>query len=174
MKHNEPQLGLLPPEPEHTVTPRIWMLAALAVLLVAGIAAVATLRHQGAASGQVYTPAAYAPSLSLTGMQLSEATNGTGGKATYVDGVIRNTGSKTLTSAAVQVTFQTTDGTAPQRETLPLALVRTREPYVDLQPISAAPIAPGDQREFRLIFDSVPAAWDVKPPDVRVVRAEVR
>ena len=57
---------------------------------------------------------------------------------------------------------------------LPLALIRTHVPYVDLQPISAAPIASGTQREFRLIFEAVPANWDVKPPMIQVVHADLR
>ena len=105
---------------------------------------------------------------------MNEATNGTGGKLTYVDGTIGNTGSRTLTGATVQVTFGTEDGSPPHRETLPLSLIRTRIPYVDLQPVSAAPIAPGTTREFRLIFEAVPANWDVKPPLIQVVHADLR
>lgn len=166
-------LGLLPPEPERTLSPRIWMLAAFAVLLTLGIAAIATLHRASNADGRVHSTAAYASFLPITDVQLSEATNGTGGKATYVDGTIRNTGDKTLTAASVDVTFQVADGGQPHTESLPLALIRTREPYVDLQPISAAPIAPGQQRDFRLIFDSVPATWDVKVPAVRIVHVSI-
>ena len=107
-------------------------------------------------------------------MQLSEATNGTGGKATYVDGSIRNTGGQTLTGALVQVTFVTVDGSPARHETLPLALVRTRIPYVDLQPVSASPLLAGQQRDFRLIFESVPANWDVKLPQIQVVHADLK
>ncbi len=167
-------LGLLPPEPERTMSPRIWLLAALAVLVALVVAALATVHHTAGATGEVRTPAPYAPQLHLSGLQVSEATNGTGGKSVYVDGILRNVGRETLIAADVQTTFQRMDGSAPYREVLPLMLVRTREPYVDLQPVSAAPLPPGTEREFQLILDAVPTAWDEKVPDVRVTRADVR
>lgn len=174
MIDNSTGLGLLPPEPERTVSPRIWVLAALAVVLVLVIAALATVHHTAGTTGEVRPPAPYSMQLQFSRLQVSEATNGTGGQSVYVDGTVRNAGSQTLTAAAVQAAFQRTDGSAPYRETLPLTLVRTREPYVDLQPVSAAPLQPGGEREFRLILDAVPTAWDEKVPDLRVVQADVR
>jgi hypothetical protein len=150
------------------------MIAGLAVALAVGIAAVAT-RHRGSYDSGAARPAdAYAASLPITNISMTEATNGTGGKATYIDGTIANSGTKTLTAASVQVAFATTDGTEPHRETVPVALVRTREPYVDLQPISMDPLKPGDHRDFRLIFEQVPDNWDVKPPVLTVVYAVTR
>ena len=174
MKLDGKDVSILAPEAERTLTPRIWALAAFAVLLVLGIAAVATLRRSPARTGEIRSADAYAVHLQISGLELSEATNGTGGKAIYVDGTLANTGSSTLTGALVQVAFASNDGSPPQRETLPLTLVRTREPYVDLQPVSSSPIWPGEHREFRLIFESVPANWDVKPPSIQVVHADLR
>ncbi len=174
MKPDGEDVSILVPEPERTLTPRIWMLAALAVLLVLGVAALATFRRSPANTAEIRNADAYAAHLPISGIQLSEATNGTGGKATYVDGTVANTGDRTLTGAVLQVTFATADGTPPQRETLPLMLVRTREPYVDLEPVSSAPIRPSEERDFRLIFESVPANWDVKPPTIQVVHADLR
>ena len=164
----------LSPEPERTVSAQTWIIAAVAVLLLVGIAAVATLRRTSANTGAPLPPDAYAGSLAITGISMSEATNGAGGKATYIDGTIANTGPKTLTGANLQVTFATSDGTLPHLETVPLALVRTRVPYVDLQPVSADPVRPGDHRDFRLIFESVPANWDVQPPTIAVVHTDLR
>ena len=167
-------ISFLPPEPERTLSLRTWGIAALAVVLALGIAAIATMRRTPADTGAARATDAYAAHLPISGIEMNEATNGTGGKLTYVDGTIGNTGAKTLTAATVQVTFDTLDGTAPHRETMPLSLIRTREPYVDLQPVSGAPIAPGTRREFRLIFETVPANWDVKPPLIQVIHAELR
>lgn len=167
-------VSLLPPEPERTLSLRTWGIAALAVVLALGIAAVATLRRTPANTGAARAADAYAANLPVSGITMTEATNGAGGKLTYVDGTIGNTGSKTVTGATVQVTFATSDGSPPYRETLPLPLIRTRVPYVDLQPISAAPIAPGSQGDFRLIFETVPANWDVKPPLIQVVHTVLR
>jgi phage terminase Nu1 subunit (DNA packaging protein) len=57
-------------------------------------------------------------------------------------------------------------------ETQALQFIRTRDPEVDTEPVSAAPLKPGDQREFRLIFDSVPDSWDGAYPDLRIVHVE--
>jgi hypothetical protein len=35
--------------------------------------------------------------------------------------------------------------------------------------VSAAPLKPGDVRDFRLIFDAVSPSWDGAYPQVRIV-----
>ncbi len=164
----------LPPEPERTLSARTWMLAAFAVLLLVGVAAIATLRRSPSNAGGVRAADPYAGSLPISNVSLSEATNGAGGKSTYVDGTIANTGAKTVTGATLQLTFHLNDGATPYRESVPLALVRTRVPYVDLEPVSAAPLAPGGHHDFRLIFESVPPAWDEQPPAIQIVHTELK
>jgi len=161
-------------EPERTVSTKTWLIAAGAVVLLILIAAVATLRRTPVNPGAALPADANAASLPISDRSMSEATNGAGGKSTYLDGTLTNNTDKTLTAATVQVTFATTDGTQPHRETTPLMLVRTRVPYVDLQMVSADPIKPGDHRDFRLIFESVPANWDVQPPVISITHAELR
>jgi hypothetical protein len=53
-------------------------------------------------------------------------------------------------------------------------IIRTRDPYVDLQPVSTAPLKPGDTQDFRLIFDAVTSDWDGTYPEVRIVHVETR
>jgi len=123
------------------------------------------------ATGPGLAPAdPYAASLAITDIKMSEATNFAGGKVTYVDGKITNQGGQTLTAVTVQVAFRNDLKEIAQKETLPLSLVRTHEPYVDTQPVSASPLKPGEQREFRLVFDSVAADWNQQYPEVRVVQ----
>ncbi len=112
---------------------------------------------------------AYAASLPITDLKMSEASNFAGGKVTYLDGQIANHGQKTITGVTVQVAFKNALGELAQKETLPLALIRTHDPYVDTQPVNAAPIKPGEQREFRLIFDHVIPDWNQEFPEVRVI-----
>jgi hypothetical protein len=100
---------------------------------------------------------------------MSEANSFSGAKVTYIDGQIANTGNRTLTAITVQVGFHSDVGQYAQRLAVPLSLIRTREPYVDIEPVSAAPIEPGQQRDFRLIFDNVPADWNQQYPEVRVI-----
>ena len=101
--------------------------------------------------------AAYAANLPLSQLAMSESTSLSGGKSTFIDGHIQNTGDQTVSGITVQVLFRNNEAMPPQIETLPLSLIRTREPYIDTQPVSAAPLKPGDERDFRLIFESLPA-----------------
>ena len=111
----------------------------------------------------------YAASLTISGLQMSEANTFSGAKVTYIDGQIANTGNRTLTAITVQVGFHSDVGQYALRLAMPLSLIRTREPYVDIQPVSSAPIEPGQKRDFRLIFDTVPPDWNQQYPEVRVI-----
>jgi len=148
-----------------------WLVAGAVVLAI--VAGLVLLGHRKAApvTGiQPFDP--YAPSLALSQLQMSESTSLAGGKSTFIDGHIRNAGSATVTGVTVQVLFHNEEQMPPQVETLPLSLIRTREPYVDTQPVSAAPLHPGDDREFRLIFESIPANWNMQMPEIRIIRVE--
>ena len=112
----------------------------------------------------------YAASLTIADVQMSEARNFAGGKVTYLDGKITNRGDRTLTGVTVQVAFRNDLKEIAQKETMPLSLIRTRDPYVDTQPVSASPLKPGEQREFRLIFDTVAGDWNGQYPEIRVVQ----
>jgi len=37
-----------------------------------------------------------------------------------------------------------------------------------------APMRSGDEREFRLIFESIPANWNMQMPEIRIVRVDTR
>jgi hypothetical protein len=71
------------------------------------------------------------------------------------------------------VGFKNDLGEFAQRMAVPLSLIRTREPYVDTQPVSASPLQPGQQRDFRLIFDSVPLDWNMQYPELRVISVRI-
>jgi hypothetical protein len=105
---------------------------------------------------------------------MSESTNLAGGKVTYLDGHINNQGALTVTGVTVQVLFRNFAHEVAQNETLALKLIRTREPYIDLQPVSSAPLKPGGERDFRLIFDAVSPDWDSAYPEVRVIHVDTK
>ena len=113
---------------------------------------------------------AYAANLPISGLQMSESHNFAGGKVTYVDGHLTNTGNQTISSITVQLGFRDFGNQLAQKETLPLALIRTREPYVDTQPVSANPLKPGDQRDFRIVLDQVTGEWNGQYPEVRIIQ----
>ncbi len=112
---------------------------------------------------------AYAGSLPLSDLKMSESTSLSGGKSTFLDGTVSNRGNATVTGVTVQVFFANDEGMPPHLETAPLSLIRTREPYVDTQPVSAAPLAPGDSRPFRLIFEAIPDNWNTQMPQIHVI-----
>jgi hypothetical protein len=116
----------------------------------------------------------YATSLPISGLQMSESTSLSGGKVTYLDGQIQNKGNQTVSGITVQVLFRDFAHEVTQNETQPLKLIRTRDPYVDVEPVSAAPLKPGETRDFRLIFDSVSPDWDGAYPEIRIIRVEAR
>jgi len=47
-----------------------------------------------------------------------------------------------------------------------------REPYIDVEPVSAAPLKPGSEKEFRLIFERVSPDWDGAFPEIRILHVE--
>ena len=150
-----------------------WVVAGLAVLVVLVVLVLAG-RHKTAAPTTVQPLAAYAANLPLSQLAMSESTSLSGGKSTFIDGHIKNTGSQTVSGITVQVLFRNDEAMPPQIDTVPLSLIRTREPYIDTQPVSAAPFKPGDERDFRLIFESIPANWNMQMPEIRVIQVETK
>jgi hypothetical protein len=150
-----------------------WGVAGLAVLVVIVVLVLAG-RHKAAGPPSIQPLAGYAASLPLSQLAMSESTSLSGGKSTFIDGHIKNTGDQTVSGITVQVIFRNDEAMPPQIETLPLSLVRTREPYVDTQPVSAAPLKPGDERDFRLIFESIPANWNMQMPEIRIIQVQTK
>jgi hypothetical protein len=154
-----------------------WVIAGVVILLVAGVLTIFG-GHRSADAGAgglgVAPVDPYATNLLLNQIKMSEAINFVGGKVTYLDGQIMNNGDKTLAGVTVQVVFRNELKEIAQKETMPLSLIRTREPYVDTQPISVAPIKPGERQEFRLIFDNVASDWNQQYPEIRVIRVTTR
>jgi hypothetical protein len=122
----------------------------------------------------ILPPDPYAPSLVLSGLQMSESTSLSGGKSTYIDGMVKNAGAKVVTAATVQVLFANDEAMPPQIETLALTLIRTHEPYVDTQMLADTPLKPGEDREFRLIFEDIHTNWNQQLPAIHVVQVKTR
>jgi hypothetical protein len=130
-------------------------------------------------SGPTVTPISaatdpYAANLTIGNLAMSESSNLSGGKVTYLDGHITNEGNRTVTGITVQILFRDAAHEVAQNETQALRIIRTRDPYVDVEPLSAAPLKPGDGEDFRLVFDTVPDQWDNAFPDIRVIHVETR
>jgi hypothetical protein len=173
---SDPEPGLFGSAPEQrSGTPlAAWAIAALAVVVLVVVLASITGKKAAPAPSTLQPADGYAASLPLSQFAMSEAANLSGGKLTYLDGHVANNGGRTVSGVTVQVVFANDEAMAPQIDTLPLTLIRTREPYIDIQPVSANPLKPGDDREFRLTFETVPANWNQEMPQVRVIRTELK
>lgn len=169
-----PELGL---GPVVEARERNWLPPVIASAVVLIVAAIVILASEHGRKPVTVTPVSaapdpYASSIPISGLAMSESTNLAGGKVTYVDGHIANKGSRTVTGITVQVLFRDMAQEVTQNETRPLQIVRVRQPYVDLEPVSAAPLKPGDERDFRLIFDAVSRDWDGAYPQIRIIQVE--
>jgi hypothetical protein len=150
---------------------------AAAVVVVVAVVAVFAMEHgkRSASVTPISTPAdAYAASLPISGLEMSEASNLSGGKATYVDGHIKNTGARTVSGITVQVLFRDYAHEVSQNETKDLKVIRMREPYIDVEPVAANPMTPGAERDFRLIFDPVKPDWDGAYPEIRIIHVDLK
>ena len=152
------------------------VIAAGAVVIVAVIVVVVLERGKTTATVTPISaaPDPYATSLPITNVVMSESSNLAGSKVTYIDGHIANNGTKTVSGVWAQVLFRNVANEVAQNETQSLKWVRTRDPYVDLEPASAAPLKPGDAKDFRMIFDAVTPDWNGAYPEIRIVRVEAK
>ena len=167
--------GTQPPQPSN----RGKIVGAAIAIVVLAIVAVVFFAKGGktaspASQNKVQPADVYAPNLTFYQPVMSESTSFSGGKSTFLDGRVKNTGPDTLTGVTVQVLFRNDVNLPPQVETLPLSLIRTHEPYVDTEPVSASPLKPGDDVEFRLIFETVSTNWNQQMPELQVVHVAKR
>jgi hypothetical protein len=153
------------------------MAIAAGVVVIAAAIVVFMLQH-GKGSSTVTPVSApldpYAASLPITEVKMSESGNLAGGKVTYIDGHVTNNGGKTVTGISAQVLFRNTANEVAQNETQRVKWIRTRDPYIDLEPVSAAPLQPGSGQDFRLIFDAVSPDWNGVYPEIRLVHVDAK
>ena len=150
------------------------MVAAGVIILAAVIVVLVLQRGKGVSTVTPISaqPDPYAASLPITDVKMSESANLAGGKVTYIDGHISNNGDKTVTGISMQILFRNAANEVAQNETQAVKWIRTRDPYIDLEPASAAPLKPGEGRDFRLILDAVTEGWNGVYPELRMIRVE--
>jgi len=174
----DPQAGpqlIRPAESEK----RNWLPIVVAAAIVLAVAGGLVLFYEHGKSVPIVTPISaaldpYAGNLPISNLHMSESSNLAGSKVTYVDGSIANTGSRTVTGITVQVLFRDPAHEVAQNETHPMNIIRTREPYIDVEPVSASPLKPGDSADFRLIFDTVAQDWDGAFPEIRLIHVDLK
>jgi uncharacterized protein DUF2393 len=119
-------------------------------------------------------PPAYAANLKFSDLKSSAAQNFVGATVNYLDGVIANAGDKTVIHAVVQITFKDDMGQTAQREEVPIHVLRTDGPYDEAVDLTLSPLAPGESKPFRLIFENISAQWNHAYPDMQISEVTVR
>jgi len=165
--------GLIQPSPvaeERDTSKRTILIAIIVVVAVAGVVALILRESPKTASG----PPPYAANLKLSDLKMSQAQNFVGATVTYVDGTLTNTGDKTVTHAVVQVTFKDLYGQVAQIETVPVKVLQTGGPYLDTVDLAVSPLAPGQGKQFRLIFEHLSGQWNQAYPDLQITDVTVK
>ncbi len=103
---------------------------------------------------------AYFGSLEFSDLHMSAAENFLGNTVTYLDGRVRNQGTRTLRRLDVELNLVDTLKQVVLRE--------TAHPLTD----HVAPLKPGEARAFRVTFEHMPVDWNHAPPTVTPVYAE--
>lgn len=119
-------------------------------------------------------PPAYAAQLKFSDLKTSAAQNFVGATVSYIDGVITDTGDKTVIHAVVQITFKDDMGQTAQREELPIHVLRTGGAYDEAVDLSLSPLAAGQSEPFRLTFENISAQWNHAYPDLQITQVTLK
>ncbi|MGC8550196.1 MAG: DUF2393 family protein [Acidobacteriaceae bacterium] len=163
-----PGMFSAPPQEKPSRLP--WIIASGAVLVIIGALILFSYTQKSAIPGANAPLSPYAANLSISGIQMAQASTMVGAQSTYIDGTITNKGTKIVTGVTIQAVFNDFNNQPAQVTNLDLQRIRTRVPYVDTEPLSTAPIPPGQSAPFRLILDHVTDSWNRNPPTLRIVQ----
>lgn len=105
---------------------------------------------------------AYAPQIQFQDMKVARATNFLNQEATFVFGTTVNNGPRAVQQ--IEVTFEFHD-------VFQQVVLRDKQRLFDP---TAVPLAPNQQRDFQLTYDSLPAQWNQAPPTVTVTGLVLR
>jgi len=165
--------GLIQPSPvteERDTSKRTILIAIAVVVVVVGVVALILRESPKTASG----PPPYAANLKFSDLKMSQAQNFVGATVTYVDGTLTDTGGRTVTHVVVQVTFKDLYGQVAQIETVPVKVLQTGGPYLDTVDLTVSPLAPGQSKAFRLIFEHLSEQWNQAYPDLQITDVKIK
>ncbi len=157
-------IELSPAATERDTSKRTIVIAIAVVVALAGAGALLLRETPRQNAG----PPPYAAKLQFSDLKMSQAQNFVGATVTYIDGAVTNTGDKTVTHAMVQVTFKDSYNQVAQIENVPVKVLQSGGPYLDATDLSIAPLAPGQNRQFRLIFEHLSEQWNQAYPELRI------
>jgi hypothetical protein len=141
--------------------PAAFLAGGAIVLLLLGLLFL-LLRERGAAPGappplpMTAVEQAYAANIHFSDIQMSRAANFLNQEVTYVDCTVANDGPRPIKRMEVTLEFRDPFGQVVLRET------RRIPPPIE------APYAPGEHRDVRFTFESIPVQWNHAYPELRV------
>jgi hypothetical protein len=165
--------GLIEPAPVTEEPDSSGRTIAIAVAVVIVIAVVAAFLLRGKPKGPSGPPP-YATNLKLSDLRLSAEQNFVGATISYVDGIVTNAGDKTVTRVVVEVDFKDDMGQVAQREELPLQILKLSGPYPEAVPFATSPLGPGQNKPFRLTFETISAQWNHSYPEIQLTEVAVK
>ena len=165
--------GVIQPSPTPRESDSNWrpILIGVGIVIVVVALIVLGLREQPKRSTG---PAPYAATLKISNLKMSAAENFVGATVSYIDGLLSNTGDKTVIGVTVRVIFKDDLGQTVGDERVPLHVLETKGPYPDTVDLSASPIAPGQSKTFRLTFESISTQWNHQYPEIQVMDVTTR
>lgn len=165
--------GLIQPSPIETERDTSKLTIVIAIAVVVAIAAIVALVLREAPRANSGPPP-YAANLKFSDLKMSQAQNFVGATVTYIDGTITNAGAETVTHATVQVKFKDFYNQVAQIENVPMKVLQSGGPYLDTTDLAAAPLAAGQSRPFRLIFEHVSEQWNQAYPELTITDVTVK
>ena len=149
-------------EPDHS---RRFIIVAIFVVVAIALLAALLLRQSPKSAPQIPP---YAAEIKFSDLKMSQSQNFVGASVTYIDGNIANTGKKDVTHAIVRVIFRDSYRQVAQVEQVPIKVLQTSGPYPDTVDLAAAPLASGQTKPFRLIFEHVSEQWNQTYPELQI------
>jgi hypothetical protein len=150
-----------------------WRAIGIAVGVVVAIVAILFLISRTEQKSPA-NPHPYSVNVKFSDLKMSAAENFVGATVSYVDGTVTNAGNQTVTHAVVEVTFKDSMGQLAQRETTPLRVLQTTGPYPEAVDLNVSPLAAGQSKPFRLIFESISEQWNHEYPELKVTDVTVK
>ncbi|HJT71036.1 MAG TPA: DUF2393 family protein [Terriglobales bacterium] len=166
--------GWIQPSPvaqEPDSSRRIIIIVAIAAVAIVAIGIALLLRASPKPQEQIPP---YASQLKISDLKMSQSQNFVGANVTYIDGTLANAGNKTVGHTTVRVTFKDLYGQVAQIEEVPIKILQTNGPYPDTVDLSVVPLAPGQSKPFRLIFEHVSEQWNQAYPELQIVNIQLK
>jgi len=135
--------------------------AGIVLLLIAGVYLLTQPAPSGGSQARARLPMgaveqAYARNIHFVDLKMSRVANFLNQEVTLLFGVVSNDGQRSVQDMEVTVEFRDQLNQVVLRETHRLLGAR------------AAPLPPGQRREFELTFEHMPADWNRQYPTIRV------